>query len=119
MIDLYGIANCDKVRAARRWLETAAMDYDFHDMRQQPPAPEVIRRWYQHWGAELINRRSTTWRNLDARDKSLDSEAAIIELISREPTLIKRPVLEAQDLKLLGFSADSYAKYLTHLKEHP
>ena len=34
MITVYGISNCDTVRKARRWLEAHAIEYRFHDLRE-------------------------------------------------------------------------------------
>jgi arsenate reductase-like glutaredoxin family protein len=42
----------------------------------------------------LVNRRSTTWRNLDETARAA-SGAALTELLLAHPTLVKRPVFTA------------------------
>ena len=55
----------------------------------------------------LLNRKSTTWRGLDAAER----EEAPITLLLRHPTLMKRPVIQGKKLKL-GWGADVQAVHL-------
>jgi arsenate reductase len=105
MIRLYGISNCDKVRAARRWLEQSGHDYEYHDFRQDGLHPDQITAIK---GNQLINKRSTTWRNLNNADQALESDQKLIQLLIKHPTLIKRPVLEADQDIHFGFSPAEY-----------
>ena len=60
---------------------------------------------------DLLNKRSTTWRNLDdPRKDQLDANNAIALMIEN-PTLIKRPVLIDNSHCILGFKADIYATH--------
>ena len=63
---LYGISNCDTVKKAKNWLETNNLDYRFHDFRKQGLETETVQDWLNQipWD-KLLNKRSTTWRNLD------------------------------------------------------
>ena len=64
---LYGISNCDTVKKAKNWLESNNLDYRFHDFRKQGLEPEIIQDWLTQisWD-KLLNKRSTTWRNLES-----------------------------------------------------
>ncbi|WP_188150180.1 ArsC family reductase [Teredinibacter waterburyi] len=109
-IQLYGIKNCDTVKKARKWLESHSIAYDFNDFRVQSMSADKLQAWLDKVGAEvLINRRSTTWKQLSSDEKSkLDQGSWSIVLAN--PTLIKRPVLEYGDGKLLiGFNEEDYA----------
>jgi len=90
---LYGIPNCDTVKKARKWLETNAIEYRFHDFRKDGINSDLIRQWLQTQSWEiLLNKRGTTWRQLpDAQKEGVD-EAKAIELMVAHPALIKRPV---------------------------
>lgn len=106
---LYGISNCDTVRKARRWLDSHAIDYRFHDFRKDGLDAARVGEWIDRCGWEtVINRRGTTWRALDeaARD-SMDAKAAIAAAVEN-PALIKRPVLCRGDELEIGFKADRY-----------
>ncbi len=110
MLTVYGIANCDTVKKARRWLDEAGIDHVFHDYKKSPPTAELLREWCDKLGHDaLINRRGTTWRQLPESDKiGLDQEKAIA-LMCRHPSLIKRPVVEKDGMRLLGFDPVQYS----------
>jgi len=111
MITLYGIPNCDSVKKARKWLETRGIDYRFHDFRREGLDQKTVATWLKKLGADtLINRRGTTFRQLDDSEKSaLDGKTAA-EVLERHPTLIKRPVFESADTLACGFSAETYER---------
>jgi Spx/MgsR family transcriptional regulator len=110
-IVVYGIDSCDQVRKARQWLRQRGIEHRFHDFRRDGLGAERLSRWLSHvpWDA-LVNRRGLTWRKLDPVQRaSVVDQASAIELMLREPTVIKRPVLEAGDRLLVGFSEPIYA----------
>ncbi|WP_255210587.1 ArsC/Spx/MgsR family protein [Methylogaea oryzae] len=51
----------------------------------------------------LLNRKGTTWRQLDDAAKSGVDRAKALELMLAQPSLIKRPVLEYDGAFLIGF----------------
>jgi len=98
VIVLYGIPNCDTVRKARKWFDAAGAGYRFHDFRKDGLDPAALRRWAQAVGWEtLLNRRGQTWRKLDPVVREAMDEATALEWMAKEPTLIKRPVVEWPD----------------------
>ena len=111
-VTLHGIKNCDSVKKAREWLETAKIDYVFRDFREQPlSVPEAI-GWLKSCGPEVVvNRRSTTWKQMDSSDRALaDEPASAAALLVANPTLVKRPVLDNAGTFTIGFNADEYAR---------
>ncbi len=110
MITLYGIKNCDTVKRARKWLELHCVEYEFHDFREDGLEGDTVKGWLQELGWEtLVNRRSSSWKALDqeARDSMDDSSA--LAAILKQPTLIKRPLLDIGHERYTGFSAAAYA----------
>lgn len=106
MLKVYGIQSCDTCRKARRWLRDSGRPHAWHDLREDGLEAAVVQRWLDATGAEaLVNRRSTTWRELDAntRDHALDPDRAARVLIEH-PTLIKRPVFERDGAVHVGFT---------------
>lgn len=106
---LYGIRNCDTVKKARKWLESQGIDYRFHDFRVDGLEPATLSEWTaaQGWEA-LLNRRSTSWRQLDDNAKTGLDGARAQALMLHQPTLIKRPVLDTGERILVGFSEAAY-----------
>ena len=106
---LYGISNCDTVKKAKNWLETHNIDYKFHDFRKQGLDANTINRWLQSvsWD-KILNKRSTSWRNLDPSIQQTVNETKIVDLLIENPTLIKRPVMDVNDTITFGFNSDTY-----------
>ena len=92
---LYGLKNCDTCRKAKRALDAAGVAYEFHDVREDGVTKAQVARWAKEVGWEtLLNKSSTTWRQLPAGEKEDLSQARAVSLMSDHPTLIKRPVIE-------------------------
>ncbi|MDP3877270.1 MAG: ArsC family reductase [Methylobacter sp.] len=119
MTTLYGIKNCDTVKKARNWLDQHGIAYSFHDFRADGITPELLQHFAAHldWN-KLLNRSSTSWRQLSAEQQSDLTQEKALQLMLATPTLIKRPVLDVGDKLILGFSAkeDSYADLAMHKK---
>ncbi|QEY12511.1 ArsC family reductase [Cellvibrio sp. KY-YJ-3] len=110
MTTLYGIKNCDTVKKARSWLEQHKVDYRFHDFRADGLTSAQIETWIAEIGLDaLVNRRSTTWKELDDAIKNNFSEATAAKVISANPTLIKRPLLDTGKQKHVGFKDTEYS----------
>lgn len=107
---LYGIPHCDSVKKALAWLSSHHIAGDFHDFKKHG----VSAAWLQEVAAQtgwqaMLNKRGTTWRRLDDAAKSavIDQPTAI-KLMLVQPSLIKRPVLQANGRYHLGFSEQQY-----------
>jgi Spx/MgsR family transcriptional regulator len=106
---LYGIKNCDTVTKARKWLESHGIDYHFHDFRSAGIDKKQLAGWIKTHGWEtVVNRRSTTWKQLDAQIRDTMDQSSAINVILAQPTLIKRPILETGQDCLIGFKAEEY-----------
>lgn len=111
MITLYGIKNCDTVKKARNWLDKNSIQYHFHDFRVDGLSEIQVRNWVSELGLEmLVNKRSTTWNELDESIKNNFDEKRAIAIIVSNPTLIKRPLLDTGKQKYLGFKETEYNK---------
>ena len=113
MYQLYGIKNCDTVKKARKWLEQHEVSYQFHDFRVDGLDKALLARFETALGWQtLLNKRSTSWRQLDETQKNDLSADKAIKLMLENPTLIKRPVLEANNQFLIGFNTENYQDLL-------
>jgi Spx/MgsR family transcriptional regulator len=104
---LYGLPNCDSTRAAMKALEQAEINYSFHDIRKDGLDDERVERWMKKLGVDkLLNKKSTTWRELpDLLKNAVTDENSAVRLISQNVTLMKRPVLEIGGKLLAGRGA--------------
>lgn len=109
MINVYGIPNCDTVRKARKWLEQHEIEYAFIDLREQGVDAGTVDNWLDELGWEaVVNRRSTTWKQLDPAVREGMDRASAKAALMEHPTLVKRPVLDTGSELQLGFSPEKY-----------
>ena len=114
MTTLYGIANCDTIKKARKWLEQRGIAYSFHDYKKSGISAEKLSEWCKELGWEaLLNKGGTTFRKLPEVNRTNIDEAKAIILMLENPSMIKRPVLEHDDLLLVGFKGSEYESVLT------
>lgn len=107
---IYGIKNCGTMKKARTWLEKHGVAYDFHDYKAVGIDRAHLERWAKEVGWEtLLNRSGTTFRKLPDRDKAGLTEKKALALMLAQPSMIKRPVLEAGKRLLVGFAPETYA----------
>ena len=112
-ITVHGIPNCDTVKKARAWLDDHGVAYRFHDFRKDGLAPEKVDRWIAAGGWEpLVNRKGTTWRQLDERLRADVADAASARaLMLAQPSVIKRPVIEwPAGAVTVGFDPDRWPR---------
>lgn len=109
MLTLYVIKTCDTCRRARKALDEKGIPFQVHDLREDGlSAPLLEHILHRVPLMEVLNKRSTTWRQLAAEEKEhLDANSAR-ELLLAHPTLLKRPLLENGDEILVGFRDGDY-----------
>lgn len=110
-VALYGLANCDTCRKARKWLDRFGIAHTFVDYREQPQSPATLVEWKEQVGGWdlMVNKSSTTWRNLSPHRKTPGSDAEWRLLLREYPQLIRRPVVVTDDgLITQGFSDNGF-----------
>lgn len=111
---LYGIKNCDSVKKARRWLDTQAISYQFHDYTTEGIEAQQLEHWCtEHGWNILLNKMSTSFRALDCSQREHIDQEQAIALMVQHPKLIKRPILDLGHRILVGFKPEDYAAVFT------
>ena len=106
---MYGIKNCDTVAKARKWLEARGQAYDFHDYKAVGIDRATLEGWVAEHGWEtILNRAGTTFRKLDEADRTDLTADKAIALMLAQPSMIKRPVLDLGERRLVGFKPEIY-----------
>ena len=110
---LFGIPNCDTVKKARAWLAANGRDVSFHDFKRAGVPEDRLDAWLYAAGWErLLNRKGTSWRQLDdaVRAGVVDAAGAKRVMLAH-PSTIKRPVVEWPDGAIsVGFDAADWAR---------
>jgi arsenate reductase len=109
-IVLYGIKNCDTMKKARAWLDDHGIAYVFHDYKTHGIDRAKLQSWLGdvEWET-LLNRTGTTFRKLPDKEREGLTEKKAVALMLAQPSMIKRPVLEAGGKVVVGFKPDAYA----------
>lgn len=108
---VYGLANCDTCRKARKWLTANAIAHEFVDYRDTPIPGEALKAWAAQIGfPAMLNKASTTWKNLPQNRRNPGSDPEYILLLREYPTLLKRPFLVRDGRIVLGFTHGLYEK---------
>ena len=94
-----------------KWLDRFNVPYTFIDYRDNRQAAETLAEWAGQAGGwdTLINKSSTTWRQLPDNRKTPGSEAEWKLLLKEYPQLIRRPVVVTDDgVVTQGFSDNGF-----------
>jgi arsenate reductase len=112
-ITIYGIRNCDTMKKARAWLDENGVAHAFHDYKTEGIDKAALERWAKEVGWEtLLNRAGTTFRKLPEAERENVTEKKAIALMLEQPSMIKRPVLDAGGTLIVGFKPQVYEKAL-------
>ena len=114
-VKVFGIPNCDTVKKARTWLTDHGVAHTFHDFKKLGVPTDLLPRWISAVGWEaLVNRKGTTWRQLDAAAQArVVNAASASSLMLAHTSVVKRPVVVwANGAVTVGFDAASFAAHL-------
>lgn len=110
---VYGIKNCNTVKSAVDWLKKNKVEFEFHDYKSKGISEAKLKAWSKQVGWEsLVNKRGTTWRQLDEKvQNKVTKESSAIALMMEKTSVIKRPLIESEGKVLaIGFDEGEYAK---------
>lgn len=106
---IYGIKNCDTMKKALAWLDDHGVAYTFHDYKASGIDRSHLETWTARAGWEtVLNRAGTTFKKLPDEAKADLDQSKAIGLMLAQPSMIKRPVLEANGKLLIGFKPETY-----------
>ena len=111
---VYGIKNCDTIKKAVKWLQQQQIEFNFHDYRKDGLELSMLQTFADQLGmASLVNKRGTTYRQLDEQQKQQLETTAGLALLQQYPAIIKRPLLVHNNSYHLGFKAEQYQELFT------
>ncbi|HTV22202.1 MAG TPA: arsenate reductase family protein [Polyangiaceae bacterium] len=112
MLTVYHYPKCSTCRNALRWLDAHGIRHERIDIVQTPPSSALLGRVLEQSGApiaRLFNTSGQSYRegNYKERLKQMSRSEALAALAA-DGKLIKRPLVVASDVALIGFDADEY-----------
>ena len=110
-VTIYGIKNCDTMKKARAWLDAHGVAYAFHDYKAAGIDRARLKRWVGAVGmGDLAQSRRHHLPQAARGDQEQLNEKKAIALMLAQPSMIKRPVLDAGGKLLVGFKPEQYEK---------
>lgn len=114
MLQVYGIKNCNTVKKAIDWLIQNNKEFVFHDYKKEPASLQKLQAWEKEilW-EKLVNKKGTTWRKLSLEEQnSVTDEKSANEVLLKNNSMIKRPLIESSNGIILGFDEEEYKSKL-------
>ena len=112
-IIFYSYLKCSTCRKAAQWLKSKDFEFQLIDIVKEPPLVKYLNlatEQYSNDKKRIFNTRGKAFKNLNLDIYCLSSEE-IIQLLSSDGKLIKRPFLIYEGKKvILGFNEIEYAK---------
>jgi Spx/MgsR family transcriptional regulator len=103
---IFGIKNCDKIKKTILWCAQNQRMCEFHDYRVDGIDNELLSNFLQQFSLEeLVNKRSTTWRQLTDKEKNSLSNDTVIQ----NPTLLIRPIIEIKGKLHVGYFPEKWS----------
>ena len=108
----YSYPKCSTCRRASKWLDQSNIKYQFKDIIKEPPTKKYLELALKQFSLDIkkiFNTRGKSFKLIDFDILNL-TKKQIIELLSSNGKLIKRPFLIINESKLiLGFNESEYA----------
>lgn len=105
---------CSTCQKAKKWLEEHEIPFQARNIKEQNPDAQELILWYQKSGLPMkrfFNTSGLVYKELGLKDK-LDTmpEEEQIALLATNGMLVKRPLVIADDVILIGFKEQEYRK---------
>ena len=112
-IHLYGIKNCDTMKKAINWVAEREIEYVFHDYKKEGVDRAKLVEWCKIVGwKSLINVKGTTWKGLTPEQQAVTAQGQAVALMMENPSVIRRPVVEANGQLLIGFDPTMFESFV-------
>ena len=108
----YSYPKCSTCRKASKWLDQNNINYQSIDIIKDPPSKKFLELALKNFSFDIkkiFNTRGKSFKSVDFNIFDL-TKKEIIELLSNDGKLIKRPFLIINESKILiGFNESEYA----------
>lgn len=116
MIIVYVYQKCGSCRDALKWLKLKQIPHEVKAIRETPPLPHEIKAAILALDGDfhrIFNTSGTDYRALDLKSQMATiGEEEVIDLLSTNGNLVKRPFLIGDGKLLVGFNEPDWQKIL-------
>ncbi|WP_100405351.1 arsenate reductase family protein [Bacillus solitudinis] len=111
-VTIYQYPKCGTCRKALKWLSEHNIEVNVIHIVEAPPSKQELKDLYEKSGLELkkfFNTSGQKYRELGLKDKLKDmSESDMLELLSADGMLIKRPITTDGNQVTVGFKEETF-----------
>ena len=108
---------CSTCAKAIAFLEAKGVSYTYRDIKLERPSKDELRSLYQRSGLELrrfFNTSGQLYRSMELKTKlGTLSEDEMLDLLSSDGMLVKRPLLITEEFVLVGFDVKKWEAMLS------
>ena len=113
MVKFICYPRCTTCQRAKKWLDENEIEYELRDIKLDSPTREELAAWYKTSGLELkkfFNTSGLLYKSLDLKNKLPKmSEDEMLDLLSTDGMLVKRPLVIGDGLVLVGFKEPEWS----------
>lgn len=116
MVTFICYPKCTTCQKAKKWLDDNKIEYELRDIKADNPTADELRMWYEKSHLPLskfFNTSGLLYKSMELKTKLPDmSDEQMIELLSTDGMLVKRPLLIGDDFVLVGFKESQWKEML-------
>ena len=107
---------CTTCQKAQKWLDANQIAYTFRDIKLENPSLEELTAWHERSGLPLrkfFNTSGLLYKSMDLKNRLPDmSDEEMLQLLSTDGMLVKRPLVIGEDFVLVGFKEAEWTEKL-------
>ena len=107
---------CSTCKRAEKFLKENNVEFVNRNIVEENPTPEELSLWMDKSGLEprkFFNTSGVLYREMNLKDKiKTMSMEEMIEILSTNGMLVKRPLLVTEDIVLVGFKEENYKEII-------
>lgn len=104
-------SGCSTCKKALKWLDAKKLKADVRPIVDEPPTKAELKQWVAKSGKPVkkwLNTSGLSYRALGKARVDAASDDTLIDWLSKDGKLVKRPVLVSGDTVLVGFAEDEW-----------
>ena len=114
MIEFICYPKCTTCQKAKKWLDDNKIEYELRDIKLENPTLQELTEWYNKSGLPLkrfFNTSGLLYKSLDLKNKiPTMTEDEMLNLLSTDGMLVKRPIIIGADFVLVGFKETEWTE---------
>lgn len=107
---------CSTCKRAEKFLKENNVEFVNRNIVEENPTAEELSLWMDKSGLEprkFFNTSGVLYREMNLKDKiKTMSKKEMIEILSTNGMLVKRPLLVTEDIVLVGFKEENYKEII-------